>query len=58
MADEIVSRVEAAGGHLNREALGGAIDAHHLQDGAISTRDWRLLVALKEKLFFSTGPHT
>ena len=47
MADEIVSRVEAAGGHLNREALGGAIDAHHLRDGAISTRDWRLLLALQ-----------
>ena len=46
-ADEIVSRVEAAGGHLNRDALRGAIDAHHLRDGAISTRDWRLLLALQ-----------
>ena len=46
-ADEIVSRVEAAGGHLNRDALRGAIDAHHLRDGAISIRDWRLLLALQ-----------
>ena len=45
--DQIVSRVKAAGGHLHREALRGAIDAHHLRDGAICTRDWRLLLALQ-----------
>ena len=45
-ADEIVSRVVAAGGDLDRQALRGAIDAHHLRDGEISSRDWRLLLAL------------
>ena len=45
-ADEIVSRVVAAGGGLDRQALRGAIDAHHLRDGEISSRDWRLLLAL------------
>ena len=45
--DQIVSRVKAVGGHLHREALRGAIDAHHLRDGAICTRDWRLLLALQ-----------
>ena len=30
----------------------------HFWDEAISTRDWRLLIALKEKLFFSAGPYT
>ena len=45
--DEIVARVEAAGASLNREDLAGAMAAHRLRDGAISRRDWRLLLALQ-----------
>ena len=46
-ADEIMGRVQDAGGVLTREDLSGAMDAHHLKDGTISLRDWRLLLALQ-----------
>ncbi|MEB3253428.1 MAG: hypothetical protein VKI93_01825, partial [Synechococcus sp.] len=42
-----MGRVQDAGGVLTREDLSGAMDAHHLKDGSISLRDWRLLLALQ-----------
>ena len=46
-AAEMVQRARASGAELTLGDLKGAIEAHRLRDGAITLRDWRLLLTLQ-----------
>ena len=46
-AAQIVDCARLSGAELTLQDLKGAIDAHRLREGAISLRDWRLLLALQ-----------
>ena len=46
-AAQIVDCARLSGAELTLQDLKGAIEAHRLREGAISLRDWRLLLALQ-----------
>ena len=43
----MVDRARVSGAELTLEDLKGILDTHRLREGAMSYRDWRLLLALQ-----------